>query len=118
VRKSIGEEDFYVRWRMCPYCRFHYSLTARERIALLTGEGSFKETRTNWVSLDPFSFSSRSSYQKNLSQDQSRTGLTNAIVTGQCTIVGHKVKLIVRDFGFMDGVMGEKVALAFEAASK
>ena len=85
-------------------------------------EGSFNETRRNLVSLDPLAFSSRTSYRKNLSQDQRRTGLTDAVVTGQCTIGGHKVKLIVLDFGFMGGsmgsVVGEKVALAFEAAAK
>lgn len=85
-------------------------------------EGSFNETRRNLVSLDPLTFSSRTSYRKNLAQDQKRTGLSDAVVTGQCTIGGHKVKLIVLDFGFMGGsmgsVVGEKIALAFEAAAK
>lgn len=119
---NIGETDFYIRWRVCPYCGFHYTLTARERIGLLVDEGSFKETRRHLVSLDPLSFSSRTSYRKNLLQDQKRTGLTDAAVTGQGTIGGHKVKLIVLDFGFMGGsmgsVVGEKLALAFEAAAK
>ena len=120
--EDIGETEFYRRWRVCPYCGFHYTLTARERIELLVDEGSFNETRRNLVSLDPLTFSSRTSYRKNLFQDQKRTGLSDAVVTGQCTIGGHKVKLIVLDFGFMGGsmgsVVGEKVALAFEAAAK
>ena len=120
--EDIGEAEVYVRWRICPHCRFHYTLTARERVELLVDVGSFTETRRNLVSLDPLAFSSRTSYRKNLSQDQRRTGLTDAVVTGQCTIGGHKVKLIVLDFGFMGGsmgsVVGEKVALAFEAAAK
>ena len=120
--ENIGETDVYASWRVCPYCRFHYTLTARERIEKLVDEGGFKETRRNLVSLDPLSFSSRSSYSKKVSQDQKRTGLTDAAVTGQATLGGHKVKLIVLDFGFMGGsmgsVVGEKLALAFEAAAK
>ena len=120
--EDIAGSELYTEWRICPYCRFHYTLTARERIELLVDEGSFKETRRNLVSLDPLSFSSRTSYRKNLSQDQTRTGLTDAVITGQCTIGDQKVKLIVLDFGFMGGsmgsVVGEKVALAFEAAAK
>lgn len=120
--ERIAKSELYTEWRICPHCRFHYSLTARERIGLLSDEGSFRETRRNLVSLDPLSFSSRTSYRKNLSQDQTRTGLTDAVITGQCTFGGQKVKLIVLDFGFMGGsmgsVVGEKVALAFEAAAK
>ena len=50
------------------------------------------------------------------------TGLTEAAVTGICEIRGSPAVLIVLDFGFLGGsmgcVVGEKVALAFEAAQK
>ncbi|MQF69810.1 acetyl-CoA carboxylase carboxyl transferase subunit beta [SAR202 cluster bacterium AD-804-J14_MRT_500m] len=120
--ENISEEELYSNWRVCPYCRFHYTLTARERIEILVDQGSFKETRRDLVSLDPLSFSTGSNYRKNITQDQKRTGLTDAAVTGQATLGGHKVKIVVLDFGFMGGsmgsVVGEKLALAFEAAAK
>ena len=120
--EAIGETALYLKYRLCPYCRFHYGLTARERIELLADKGSFRETNRSIASLHPLSFSSRGHYSSRLSQDQTRTGLTEAIVTGRCTIAGNKALIVVLDFGFMGGsmgsVVGEKVALAFEAAAK
>ena len=120
--EAISESPQYLEYRLCPHCRFHYSLTARERIDLLSDRGSFRETNRSITSLSPLSFSSRGSYPQRLSQDQTRTGLTEAAVTGRCTIAGNRVMMVVLDFGFMGGsmgsVVGEKVALAFEAAAK
>ena len=120
--EAIGETFLYVNYRICPECRFHYSVTARERIDLLADEGSFKETNRSIKSLHPLSFSNRGSYPRRLAQDQARTGLTEAAVTGRCTINDIETMLVVLDFGFMGGsmgsVVGEKVALTFEEAAK
>ena len=120
--EAIGEAPLYLNYRLCPYCRFHYTLTARERIDLLVDKGSFRETNRNIASLHPLAFSNRSSYSKRVSDDQTRTGLTEAAVTGHCTIGDIKTMLVVLDFGFMGGsmgsVVGEKVALTFETAAK
>lgn len=117
----LNDSDLYRRYNICPRCRFHYSLTARERIETLADLGSFKETNRTLTSLDPLSFSSRMSYRQSVFRDQRRTGLTEAAVTGTCSIGGTAVMLIVLDFGFMGGTMGcvvgEKVALALEYAS-
>ena len=120
--EAISEAPLYLKYRLCPYCRFHYSLTARERIELLVDKGSFRETNRSIASLYPLSFSNRSAYPRQLSQNQTRTGLTEASVTGRCTIADNRVVMVVLDFGFMGGsmgsVVGEKVALAFEMAAK
>ena len=120
--EAISEAPLYLKYRLCPHCRFHYSLTARERIEILVDKGSFRETNRSIASLHPLSFSNRGSYPRRLSQDQTRTGLTEAAVTGRCTIAGIKAMTVVLDFGFMGGsmgsVVGEKVALAFELAAK
>ena len=119
---SLVESQQYAEHRVCPVCHFHYSLTARERIDSLADPQTFKETARSIVSLDPLSFSSRISYKQRIFRDQRRTGLTEAVVTGTCTIGGSSVMLIVLDFGFMGGsmgcVVGEKVALALELAAK
>ena len=120
--EAIGQTPLYRGYRICPECRFHYSLTARERIELLADAGSFKETNRAIKSLHPLSFSNRGSYPRKVSQAQARTGLTEAVVTGSCTIDGIETMIVVLDFGFMGGsmgsVVGEKVALAFEKAAK
>ena len=113
---SLVESELYGRYRVCPVCRFHYSMTARERIDSLADLGSFKEINRTVTSLDPLSFSSRTSYKQSVFRDQKRTGLTEAAVTGTCTIGGTPAVLVVLDFGFMGGTMGcvvgEKVALS------
>ncbi len=120
--KDLTGSVTYARYRVCPQCRFHYSMTARERIDSLVDPDSFHEFNRSIISLDPLSFASRDSYTRRLFSDQRRTGLTEAVVTGTCTIGGSQTMLIVLDFGFMGGTMGcvvgEKVALALERAVK
>ena len=119
---SLVGSEFFLQYRVCPTCRFHYSLAARERINTLADPGSFREINRSVTSLDPLSFSSRVPYKQRLRRDQRRTGLTDAVVTGTCAIGGSPVVLVVLDFGFMGGsmgcVVGEKVALALEHAAK
>ena len=119
---DLTDSGLYADYRVCHLCRFHYSMTARERIASLADSGTFRETNRSIISLDPLSFSSRVSYRDRLFRDQRRTGLTEAVVTGTCTVGGSPVMLVVLDFGFMGGTMGcvvgEKVALALEYSAK
>ncbi len=119
---SFVDSELYGRYNVCPRCRFHYSMPARDRIESLADPGSFKEINRTVTSLDPLSFSSRTSYKQSVFRDQRRTGLTEAAVTGTCSIGGSTTVLIVLDFGFMGGTMGcvvgEKVALAFEYAAR
>ncbi len=136
--ESVSESEAYVLHRVCPTCRFHYSLTARERIELVADRGTFRETNRSIASLEPLTFSGRAKSRKKDKEkddsddkerengrvpgDQRRTGLTEAVVTGHCNIGGNKATVVVLDFGFMGGTMGsvvgEKVTLAFEAAAK
>jgi acetyl-CoA carboxylase carboxyl transferase subunit beta len=120
--EPISDSHSYISARVCPYCRFHYTITARERIELLSDRGTFKETHKYLSSVAPLSFAHRGRYGQLLSQDQNRTGLTEAAVTGRCKIDDAEVMLIVLDFTFMGGTMGsvvgEKVASALEAAAK
>ena len=115
-------EALYEQYRVCPGCRFHYSIPSRQRIRLVADPGTFKEKYRTISSLDPLSFSGKVTYRKRLFRDQRRTGLSEAAVVGQCSIGGYKTVLVLLDFGFMGGsigcVVGEKVALAFEFATK
>ena len=120
--EPIGESPAYHTYRVCPYCRFHYTLSARERIELLADKGTFKESHKYLSSVSPLAFSRWGRYAKRLSLDQDRTGLTEAAVTGRCDVGGIGVMLVVLDFGFMGGsmgsVVGEKVATALETAAR
>ena len=119
---TLTDSDMYQKYKVCHTCRFHYSMTARERVESLADLGTFKESNRWLTSIDPLSFKTRTSYKKSLFDDQVRTGLTEAVITGSCTIDGLSCILIALDFGFMGGsmgsVVGEKISLAFENAAK
>lgn len=120
--EPISDSPSYLTYRVCPFCRFHYTVTARERIELLVDKGTFKEHYKYVKTVEPLSFSRRNRYRKFLEQDQNRTGLTEAAVAGKCRIGDVETMLIVLDFGFMGGTMGsvvgEKVSMAFENAAR
>ena len=120
--EPISDSPSYLTYRVCPFCRFHYTVTARERIELLADKETFKETYKYVKTVEPLSFSRRNRYRKFLEQDQNRTGLTEAAVAGKCRIGDVETMLIVLDFGFMGGTMGsvvgEKVSMAFENAAR
>ena len=120
--EPISDSHSYLAARVCPFCRFHYTITARERIDLLADRGTFRESHKYLSSVAPLSFAQRGRYGQLMAQDQNRTGLTEAAVTGKCKIDGEDVVLIVLDFSFMGGTMGsvvgEKVTTALESAAK
>ncbi len=125
--EPISDSTAYLDFRVCPFCRFHYTLSARQRIEMIADRRSFREQNRYVRSLAPLSFSNRpdsapSEYDVELTENQDRTGLTEAAVTGTCRISGRNAVLIVLDYGFMGGsmssVVGEKVALAFELAAR
>ncbi len=119
---DLSHSEIYQHIRVCHQCRRHFRLGARARIDLLADEGSFREVNRLLTSVDPLSFSDKVSYRKRLDEAQRRTGLTEAVVTGTCSIDGKVTVLVAMDFEFMGGsmgsVVGEKVALAFELALK
>jgi len=109
------EEELYV----CRHCGQHRRLSARERIAITADSGSFQEHDRGLRSSDPLHFPG---YREKLSDYEGRSGLSDSMVWGECTIDGIPVVLTAMDFNFMGGsmgaVLGEKFARAAERASK
>ena len=107
---------------VCPNCSYHFSITGRERIDLLTDEGTFKEYDANLTSTDPLKFKGPKTYQEKLKSDQKRTGLKDAALSGVGKLDGKDVSIVVTDsrfiMGSMGAVVGEKVARAIERATE
>ncbi|MCB9771411.1 MAG: acetyl-CoA carboxylase carboxyltransferase subunit beta [Candidatus Omnitrophica bacterium] len=94
---------------VCPNCGYHFSLTALERVELLTDEGSFEEHDTDLTSKDPLEFKGLKTYKDKLEADQNATGLKDAVITGIGKINGHIAGLAVTDSRFIMGSMGSVV---------
>ena len=106
--------------RVCASCGHHFRIPARTRLAQLLDPGSFVERDAGLVSVDPLGFVDRKAYPDRVADAQNATGLKDAAVWGIAAVGGTRVSVCALDFGFMGGsmgsVVGEKVALAAEAA--
>ncbi len=107
---------------VCPSCGFHLPMPARERVAQLADARSFREWDRGLTSVDPLGFADQKPYRERLAEARELTGLREAVVTGEATLDGQPFVLIVFDFQFLGGTMGsvvgEKVARAFERATR
>jgi acetyl-CoA carboxylase carboxyl transferase subunit beta len=116
------EGSAWQRYRVCGHCRYHFQLSAAERIDLLADPESFKPSNPSLVSVDPLVFTDRVSYSDRLERARRETGLNEAVVTGTARINGRDCVLAVFDFNFLGGsmgsVVGEKIALALELAAE
>ena len=114
--KALKENDF-----VCPKCDYHFTLGARERLALLVDKDTFEEHNKGMTSLDPLSFKAYKNYSDKLREDQEKTGLTEAAVTGKARIGDAAVAIGVTDsrfiMGSMGSVVGEKITSIVETAT-
>jgi len=114
LRKKTLEETTGV----CPECGHHHKITAWQRLEMLSDQNSFKEWDRNLVSQDPLGFGQE--YMEKLARDRSRTKLTDAILTGRCTLDGRPLAIGIMDFRFRGGsmgsVVGERISRLLERA--
>ena len=105
---------------VCTKCSYHFIMGAMERIQHLVDENSFVEINADLRSEDPLKFSAVKAYPEKIKQDQKKTGLKEACVTGVAKILGKACALGVTDsrfiMGSMGSVVGEKIARLIEYA--
>lgn len=106
---------------VCPKCAFHFQISWKERLALLTEPGLFEEWDANLVSTDPLEFTGQSAYVAKLAESRKKSKLKEAVVCGQAQLGPHAVALGIMDFCFFGGsmgsVVGEKVTRLIERAT-
>ena len=107
--------------KICPEadCGGYFRLSAAERINLTADEGTFVEHDRDMSSKNPAQYPN---YEAKIKQAQQKTGLKDAVVCGKCCVGGTETILCVMDSAFimasMGSVVGEKIARAFEFATK
>ena len=117
-KEIIYKKEIEKNLKICPKCNYHFRISAHERLKLLVAEGSFVEIDENLSSVDPLHFKDSISYKERLKENQKKSGLKEAVVSGDALIKGYPVSLAIMDFSFMGGsmgsVVGEKVSRAAE----
>ena len=118
----ITQTELQQNLQVCPRCQHHMTLGARERIESLADEGSFQEHDAEMLSVDSLKFRGVATYQDRLETYRKKTGLKDAVITGDATIGGCPVGIAVMDFNFiaatMGSVVGEKITRTIERATK
>ena len=106
-KKPVSDAKDFLQYRVCPHCNHHYVLTAREQIDVLVDGGSFKESGTSITTPSTVQNASES---------------PEATITGVASIGGVLSQIISLDYRFFGGtigtISGEKIALAFENATR
>jgi acyl-CoA carboxylase subunit beta len=119
---SASEALFRSSQYVCSICGYYLPMPAQDRLAALADEKTWREFDAHLVSADPLGFADPRPYRERLRDARRETGLREAAVTGRCRIADEEVVLVVLDFRFLGGTMGsavgEKVANAFEYATR
>jgi len=108
---------------VCSKCKYHFQLSARERLAATLDPDSFEERDSGVRSSDPLSFESLGdTYADKLEEYTARAGANDAFIYGTGRIEGQPVVIGVTEFRFGGGTMGsaygEKLTRAIELAEQ
>ena len=107
--------------KVCPKCNYHFRISARERVDLLSDDHSFEEGYSTLRTNDPLSFKDSVKYKERLKKAEKKSDTSEALICGSAKINGQPVMLGVFNFFFLGGsmgiVVGEKLARAVEQAT-
>lgn len=100
-------------------CGEYQRMPAKARIFSVADDSSFEELYGDLVSSNIIDFPD---YDEKLEKAKKASGLSEAVVCGICTIYGNETAVFAMDSTFMMGsmgtIVGEKLTLLFEAATK
>ena len=108
-REIIDAKAFQNAFKTCPKCKFHYKMSAQERVDLLLDEGSFEEMDAEMLPKDPLSFVDSKQYTDRQEQAKEKAQMNEAILTGMGSVAGHRVGFGAMDFNYIGGSMGSVV---------
>jgi acetyl-CoA carboxylase carboxyl transferase subunit beta len=118
--ETITAQEMEQNFQVCPKCGKHHRLETEGWKQLLLDNGSLDAWDESLQPMDPLGFSDGRPYPKRCAGSKEKTGVNDAIVTGQATLSEIPIAFGLFVFGFMGGsmgsVVGEKIARLFERA--
>lgn len=121
-RRILYKQDIVDNQYVCPVCKFHFRLSAEDRLRFIFGEDEYKLTDETLLPLDPLKFEDTMKYSRRLKDNQEKSSMAEAVINAVGIMDGIKVVVSVMDFTFMGGsmgsVVGEKISRAAERALK
>jgi acetyl-CoA carboxylase carboxyl transferase subunit beta len=122
-RELLYSKELEQTQRVCSKCKYHFQLSAQERIDLTVDAGSFEQIGRAMHSVDPLRFESRGeSYAEKLVQYLGQSETDESFIYGTAKIDQQNVVVGVTEFKFAGGsmgaVFGERLARAIEEAER
>jgi len=118
-RAVLYKPELEANLNVCPKCRHHFKISARQRIDLLLEPG-YELVDTGLRSTDPLKFTDVKPYKQRLDKAREATGLDDAILNAVGMLGPHAVVLSAMEYGFIGGsmgaVVGETIARAVDRA--
>ena len=113
IRKIVVKNRY-----ICYECGYYFRVRAKNRIRMVTDAQSFEPWFEEIQTGNPLDFPE---YEDKIRETCEKTGLTEGVTVGLCTIYGEQTVLGVIDSRFLMGsmghVVGEKITLAVERAT-
>jgi acetyl-CoA carboxylase carboxyl transferase subunit beta len=118
-KKIMYTKELMKNLKVCLHCNHHHPMNAKERIQSLLDKGSFVAYDADMISENPLQFPN---YLEKLEGDRKKTGINEAVVTGEGTLNNFPLVIAVMDstfrMGSMGSVVGEKITRAIEKAKE
>ncbi len=107
--KTVYKRTVEDRQDTCPECNHHFPMPSLKRIASLIDADTWQEWDAAMSSADPLKFVDARPYPERIAQQQAKTGMKDAVVTGTGTLSAIPIGLGVMEFAFNGGSMGAVV---------
>jgi len=118
-KKTFTTDELENEKFVCPYCRYHYKMNARQRIHMLADTRTFTEFDKELAAQNILNFPE---YDEKLETARLQSSETDSVICGECEIGGIKVAVFAMEPSFMMGSMGsvagEKITRTFERATE
>ena len=118
-KKEVNRKEVEKNKYVCYECGNYFRVRTKNRIRMVADAGSFEPWFEDLSEENPLDFPE---YMQKVKGTKEKTGLHEAVTIGSCSIYGEKTVLGVCDARFlmssMGRIVGEKIALAVERATK
>lgn len=118
-KKNLSTSELSDTQNVCPYCRHHFRINARQRINMICDENTFIETDKELVSVNILDFPD---YDNKLKNAKLESAENDGVICGTCQIGGSRTAVFIMEpyfmMGSMGSVVGEKITRLFEKAQR
>jgi acetyl-CoA carboxylase carboxyl transferase subunit beta len=119
-KQTLWKKDLERNLYCCPKCDYHFKMGSRDRLEMLFDDGRYLEHDAHLRSSDPLAFRDTKPYRDRLREAEHKTGMTDAILTGEGLLADRPTIISAMEFRFIGGsmgaVVGEKIARAIDRA--